>query len=155
MISFQFFATKSLRILVIHFQAVQQLFFLWAYVLQFSFLITFDNVFNWTHKENSDSIMILWQFSRRNLSGKRTHVEVQAGNIWEKFIINYTGSPAAIEATPVRCPVNCNTTGTLTQYKSTVNGWSQVSFSEFWDEILNAKDQTVYQIVAIKKLHLI
>ena len=52
-------------------------------------------------------------------------------------------------------PVNCNTTGTLTQYKSSVNSWSQVSFSEFWDEILNAKDQTVYQIEAIKKLHLI
>ena len=52
-------------------------------------------------------------------------------------------------------PVNCNTTGTLTQYKSSINGWSQVSFSEFWDEILNATDQTVYQIEAIKKLHLI
>ena len=52
-------------------------------------------------------------------------------------------------------PVNCRTTGTLTQYKSSINGWSQVSFFEFWDEILNAKDQTVYQIEAIKMLHVI
>ena len=29
-------------------------------------------------------------------------------------------------------PLNCNTTGTLTQYKSSVYAWaSQVSFSEF------------------------
>ena len=52
---------------------------------------------------------------------------------------------------PACGPVNCNTTGTLTQYKNPINGWSQVSFSEFWDEILNVKDQTAYQIEAIKK----
>ena len=69
---------------------------------------------------------------------------------FEKNLSSTTGPPAGVEPTPVRCPVNCNTTGTLTQYKSSVNGWSQVSFSEFWDEILNAKDQTVYQIVVIK-----
>ena len=34
-------------------------------------------------------------------------------------------------------------------------GDSQVSFSEFRDEILNARDRTLYQIEAIKKLHLI
>ena len=51
--------------------------------------------------------------------------------------------------------MDCNTTGMLTQYKSLVIGWSQVSFSEFWDEILNAKDRTVYQIEAIKKFRLI
>ena len=32
---------------------------------------------------------------------------------------------------------------------------SELSFSEFWDEILDAKNRTVYQIKAIKKLHLI
>ena len=43
----------------------------------------------------------------------------------------------------------------LTQYKSSVNGRNQVSFSEFCDEILNAKDRTAYQIEAIKKLLLV
>ena len=34
-------------------------------------------------------------------------------------------------------------------------GWSQVSFSEFWVELLNANDWAVYQIEANKKLYLV
>ena len=50
--------------------------------------------------------------------------------------------------------MNSKRTVTLTQYNNPLIGWSQVSFSEFWVELLNAKDWAVYQIEAIKKFYL-
>ena len=41
------------------------------------------------------------------------------------------------------CTLNYTTTRTLLSTK----------ISEFWDELLNAKDRTVYQIEAIKKFY--
>ena len=52
--------------------------------------------------------------------------------------------------------VNSKRTGTLTQYNSPyIIRWSQVSFSEFWVELLNAKNWAAYQIEANKKLYLV
>ena len=45
-------------------------------------------------------------------------------------------------------------TGTLTQYSSSLMRWNQASFSEFWVEILEAKDWIMYQIEVAEKLYL-
>ena len=57
----------------------------------------------------------------------------------------------------VSCPMQWTLRELERQLNTTVPiiRWSQVSFSEFWVELLNAKDWAVYQIEANKKLYLV